>query len=286
MAILAEIGNPIRRQIIQTQVSSGQGIARGLGRRQHVEVPRQEGIIPEETMEAIVSEITNPVSRQIIKAQFLAVHRQLSGYNAAIKEADDNYNKDVWQISETIAGVATGAVRIASLIPTWISVTAGLSAILIEVIHNINVILGIVCIWVVFWGFIGIRFFAIVDYYNTAYLVLTPSFGSRMWERAPKLVREKTTEQLLTIAIILANIIVIAVCFAWYCSQPSYTSERHVEQPDANRTVLLVSGLTSPIPQSNKNSIFDISLNPQIQDLRRPLIIVFGSRQSGRRDNR
>jgi hypothetical protein len=121
---------------------------------------------------AIAAELLNPVSSEVIRTQTsVTVARQLARRQNTGNSAQDDilYDTDVANIAEAIAGVSEGTAEISALIPTWISVTAGLSAVLVELASNLLTI-AVVAIWIAFWAMLGIKFFSTVKYYETAYI--------------------------------------------------------------------------------------------------------------------
>jgi hypothetical protein len=217
MAILAELGNPVSRNVIQQQMAGQYGIARELAQKQNVE--------------------------------------------------QQDYEANVNTISETIGGIAAGTSRLGAVIPTWIAFTAGMAAVLVEVIVNKYVVVLIICAWITLCGFGALRYFSTLNYYNFAYVVMTGQpFGGR------------TTEHLMSRGIIVCNILIIfAVLVTWTCY--SLKSAEVSKQPE----IVFACGLV-PIRQS-----IGLVDTEEIKDIGRSLVLVYSKpviQAGGRRSPR
>jgi hypothetical protein len=134
---------------------------------------------------AIVAEIANPVSEQTV-----------------LKRLENMEN------AEAIAPIANAAAKVCLLIPTWISVTSGISSVIIDE-ANIYWALGGISVWTIVWGLFGIRFFTDVAYYKVAnYFSEVPLLSIR---RA----------HLVSFTIIVMNFLVIAIIISAWSRIPS-----------------------------------------------------------------
>jgi hypothetical protein len=153
---------------------------------------------------AILAEVFNPISREVIRTQFMAgTARDLVPRAAtADEEAHKTYEAAVGDVADVIANTSSATAEIAALIPTWISVTAGIGAVLIDRIHNENVILVIGGVWIFLSGMIGIKYFSTLRYYDTAHYRINITIP---------IVRTLIGDQAIRLGLILINLVVIII---------------------------------------------------------------------------
>lgn len=146
-------------------------------------------------------------------------------------------------IEVAIASTAHGVSKIASLVPTWISITAGLAAVLAEIIGVSSTAIVVVA-WAAISGMAGMKYFAEVGYGEVVY---TP-------DRASK----------LRAIIILVNLLVMEVVgWQWLSSQ------HPIDNPQTPKFMAGSSFINSDVlfPESD--------LRERIFSLREPLVPIF-----------
>ena len=108
---------------------------------------------------AIIAELANPVSEE-------SIFRSIISGQSAQKNTD----------TKAAAAIANGAVKIALLVPTWISVTSGLAAAFIDEIE-ISWLIGGIAIWTAISALFGLKYFSEKNYYEYALYVPKSRFG-------------------------------------------------------------------------------------------------------------
>jgi hypothetical protein len=119
------------------------------------------GFIP--PLLALTAELLNPISETTLSPQSETTSaRVVYDVGRPTLEVAENTRS----IADVITKTVIGAVEISALIPTWISATAGITAILIDTI-NPCLATAIVAIWAAFSAISGIKYFSSVNYYAT-----------------------------------------------------------------------------------------------------------------------
>lgn len=286
MAILAEFANPISPETIATQLSAPRGAARELAVRPVPEPPGPEGSLPAAVVNEIVQEIATPAAREIVRSHLTAAAARRAAYPAAVKAAQEAYDGAVESIARTTAEVAAASARVAGIVPTWISITAGFAAVLIEMTHDPAVILAAVAVWIVISGFFAVKFFATLNYYATFYLaVLGPRIdeqGSRAplyFRVLPNFLRRKTKEGWITLMIVVVNLVVlVAVGIVYYVTRPAASAPRPAKLCPIARVKPTDPCLLSSLPllaQRHLNPLVpELSLASSFDELKQPFILI------------
>jgi hypothetical protein len=153
----------------------------------------------------LLAEVLNPVSETAIRRQIITGSARLVVRRQGNATEDDiSFDKDVENVAKLVARTAIGAVKVAMLIPTWIAVTAGLTAILMEVTPSYYI--SAVSAWTALWAILGIKYFSIVDYEKIA------NFTSTL----PLLDRLRGAERLSLIIAVVNAVVIVAVLCTWW----------------------------------------------------------------------
>jgi hypothetical protein len=143
-----------------------------------------------------IVEFLNPISQQIVKTQSSQVVESYIGNRIRGRKQSEQL---VDQISSAIVKTVFGAIEISALIPTWIGITAAITATAVEIAEPIWCSI-ILFFWTAISGIVGFRFFPHVNYYN---------MGDR--STSMRICRGAVYAKCLSIFLILSNFFAIAV---------------------------------------------------------------------------
>jgi hypothetical protein len=269
LAILAEFFNPVSEQVIREQVSSFRGTAWEITPRQTInELPPPGSTPNEDISKSVLAEITNPVSREIVKALLNAAMARHAAYLQTVTDAEETSNNNVHNVAQRIAEISSAAVEISAIIPTWISVTAAIATILVDLVGNLKTT-GFLLAWTLVSGLAGFKFFTSVNYYRmVAHLT--------RWAQA---IGDWTGKQLLSGLLIVANVIVIAFVAAVAC----HSSE---PKPAKASQVSTLSTKLNLIAGHADSSFPDTELTEKIHALGRTVFLLNPARTPVRRHHR
>jgi len=155
---------------------------------------------------AILGELWNPVSGGGVKTQ--ALHNVEQFVPDDVKGGARDMQKNA--IADTITGTAIGTAEISGLIPTWVGVITGLTAVFIEIVDPALCLAAVAVITAVTAVF-GFRFFSVVNY---------AEFG--MMASRTSICKGRTGSECISAFMILINFVVIVIMIAaWFLTDTS-----------------------------------------------------------------
>jgi hypothetical protein len=110
---------------------------------------------------AILTEYKNPISSDVVRTQSFDNSEQFVPIAITGNQRDSQKNA----IAEVMTGVAMGATEASGLVPTWISFTAALTAVFIDIIDPLLCLI-IVTISTAVTAILGFSFFARLNFYT------------------------------------------------------------------------------------------------------------------------
>ena len=176
---------------------------------------------------AIIAEVFNPVSKEALRpvieetARGLAVKPQRGeiveiGKNKALINTQDDIVRETERradlIGDATSRIATAAVEVAGVIPTWISITAGIVAVCVERVNPLTLSIATV-IWIAVSSLFGMFYFSHIKYWNLGFLT-----GWKLPFKSERLRRQER----LSLILVGANclVILIAVFAASFTTPP------------------------------------------------------------------
>jgi hypothetical protein len=137
---------------------------------------------------AIAAELFNPVTGKAIENEA----KDRAGQFFSPGTGDTN------SLARFAAETADAAIEVTSIIPTWISVTAAASAVLVDRVNGTGLAVGL-AVWAAICGIMAPRLFELFPY----------STMSSQWTRLPWLRGRVTQSKCISYALVFANVLAI-----------------------------------------------------------------------------